>query len=272
MPARPLTITAGGHPRAGPSVSARMTPARPTAASSAPGTSSVPVASSSRVSGTAARVTTTTTTANGKLIKNTNRQPHGARPTSTPPSTGPRAVATPPESGPGPDGGRPVGPPEHRLEDGQRSRGEQGRAHSLEGAHGNEHPGGRRESTAGRRQREPDDAHQEYPPATKPITQRPAQQQQTGQGERVGVDRPLQAGQSGAEVLPDSRQRDVDHAAVELSQPTAEDRREEHEAALRGSVSEIGMYDHMPSSGWRRVCLQPTTRHGHRVAAGLRNR
>ena len=58
-----------------------------------------------------------------------------------------------------------------------------------------EHRDVRREPAEQRRQREPDDADEEHPPPAEPVAERAAEQDQRGQGQRVAVDGPLQAGE-----------------------------------------------------------------------------
>ncbi|PBC71282.1 hypothetical protein BX265_5879 [Streptomyces sp. TLI_235] len=76
------------------SVSAYVTPASASAASTAPSTSNRPERSGSRVSGTWRADTAITTTATGRLSRKIHRQPGPS--TSHPPRNGPTAAATPP--------------------------------------------------------------------------------------------------------------------------------------------------------------------------------
>ena len=131
-----------------------------------------------------------------------------SRPSTTaPPTTGP--TATP----------RPLMPPQIPIaalrmpsryrarEQGQRQRHHRGRADSLHRAGADEHPrlGGQR--AGGRREREQGDAEQEDPAPAEPVTDRGGGEQQRREGQRVGVDEPLQVGQRGAELGLDHRQR-----------------------------------------------------------------
>ena len=59
---------------------------------------------------------------------------------------------------------------------------------------------------------EPD---REHPPAAEAVAERGAGQQQHGEGERVGVDRPLEPVETRAEVAADHRQRGRDDEVVE---------------------------------------------------------
>ena len=55
---------------------------------------------------------------------------------------------------------------------------------------------------------------QERAPA-EPVTQRPGRQQYRGEGDVVGVDRPLRAGDATAEVVADCGQCEVDRVGVD---------------------------------------------------------
>ena len=65
---------------------------------------------------------------------------------------------------------------------------------------------------AGGEDREADDEH---PATTESVAERGAGEQQDGEGQRVGVDHPLELGQAGAEVAPDDRQRGRHDEVVE---------------------------------------------------------
>ena len=80
-------------------------------------------------------------------------------------------------------------------------------ARALDRPRDDQPSGGRRERARGRaggEDREPDDEH--AAPA-EPLTEAGPGQQQHGEGQRVGVHRPLQRGQRCAQVKPDHRQR-----------------------------------------------------------------
>ena len=83
---------------------------------------------------------------------------------------------------------------------------------------------------------EPHHAEDEDPPTPQPVAERPAEQQQPGQRQGICVDRPLQAGQPGVEVLADPRQRHVDYGRVQLREAAAENRREQYPASPRRAV------------------------------------
>jgi hypothetical protein len=63
--------------------------------------------------------------------------------------------------------------------------------------------------------REDPQAPGEHPPAAQPVGQRAGGQHQRRQGQRVGVDHPLELGEAGPEVLLDRRQRRVHDGDVE---------------------------------------------------------
>ena len=62
---------------------------------------------------------------------------------------------------------------------------------------------------------EDDDAEQEHPAAAEDVAEPAAGDEQHGEGERVRVDRPLERGQRGVEVVLDRRQRDVHDRVVQ---------------------------------------------------------
>ncbi len=177
------------------------------------------------------------------------------------------------ESRPRADRRRPVLLAERRLQDRQRPGRQQRGAGPLESTHRDQHFGSGRQRTAHGGGGEPQDADHEDPPPAHPVTERAAEQEQPGQGQRVGVQRPLQAGQPTAEILADARQRDVDDRAVELGQPAAQDRCREHPLAAGGGIAELvvtgtGSLSHRPAT---RTCHRltarlSTARHNHRRA------
>jgi hypothetical protein len=90
-----------------------------------------------------------------------------------------------------------------------------------------------------RGEREPDRAEHEHPSPAEPVAQRTAEQDERRQGERVAVQRPLQAAEVGAEIVADARQRDVDHRRVEEGHAGAEHGGEQDPAA--GGLSEADL-------------------------------
>ena len=71
------------------------------------------------------------------------------------------------------------------------------------------------EPGGGRGEGEDDDADQEHRAAPEDVAEPAAGREQDGEGERVAVDRPLEAGEVGVEVALDRGQRDVDDGVVE---------------------------------------------------------
>ena len=59
------------------------------------------------------------------------------------------------------------------------------------------------------------EAADEEPPPAEPLAERRAGQQQDGEGERVGVDRPLEACDAGVQLLADGGQRHRHDEVVE---------------------------------------------------------
>ena len=87
--------------------------------------------------------------------------------------------------------------------------------------------------------REPDGADDEDPPPAEPVGQRAAEQDERGERQRVAVERPLQPGEVGAQVLADPGERDVDDGRVEHRQAGAEHRRQEHPAPRRLAEADL---------------------------------
>ena len=87
--------------------------------------------------------------------------------------------------------------------------------------------------------REQDDAGDEDPASAEDVTGAAAEQQQAAEGERVGVDDPLQAGAGEAERVLDVRERDVDDGRVEHHHELGggDDHQRQAEAALASAAS-----------------------------------
>ena len=215
-PTRPMTAAANSamisgepQPQALPSTSARTSAVRPVDSAAMPGKSTVRATVSSRDSRVANSVTTTATTATGRLRKKIARQETYS--VSAPPTTGPIASAsaeTPaqvPIALPRSSGGKALvmiervagimnaapmpwiaRPPTSQAWSGARPMA------ALESG-------------------EDDDAEQEHAPPAEDVAQPAAGHQQHGEGERVGVDRPLEAtrarrrGRPGSTAAPRSR-------------------------------------------------------------------
>ncbi len=196
---------------------AKVSPARASAPSRPPAQSTwAPPAAGSRLSGTCRWATITTTTASGRLIKNTQR--HEATSTSQPPSSGPIAVATPP---------RPDQAPIARARSAGRKLDcriarlpgrEQGRADALHRSRRDQHLDVHGETAGEGRGGEPHDTDHEHATSTVPVTQRAAEQDERGQGQGVGRHRPLQRGEVGIQRGADRGQRDVHDGGVDAGQ------------------------------------------------------
>ena len=128
----------------------------------------------------------------------------------------------PTEPGPGADGPGPVGGVEGRGQQRQAARGQQRSAHALHEPGGDEHLDGGSGRAHRRGRREPDEADAEHATATETVAQGPAQQDERGEGERVGGHDPLQAGEVGVQVPPEAGEGDVDDGGVERGHPRAE--------------------------------------------------
>ena len=100
-------------------------------------------------------------------------------------------------------------------QDGQGERGDERAADALDGPGEDEDVGGRGQGGQGRAAGEDGHADQEDPLAAESVTEGGAGQQQDGEGERVGVDHPLEVGQGGAEVGLDDGQGGRDDEVVE---------------------------------------------------------
>ena len=108
---------------------------------------------------------------------------------------------------------------------------ERRRADALQCSRGDQHLDGRGHPAGDGCGREGHDADAEHPSPAEPITQRPAEQHQRGEGDEVGIEHPLQALQVGVEVRRDGRQGHVDDGAVEEGHARTEDRGQQHPAS-----------------------------------------
>ena len=86
-------------------------------------------------------------------------------------------------------------------EDRQRERHHDRAAEALHGAGDVERADRRRERGRGGGDGEDREADREHPPAAEAVAERGAGEQQHGEGQRVGVDRPLEAADAGVEVV-----------------------------------------------------------------------
>ena len=149
------------------------------------------------------RRSTTTATASGRLMRKTHRQPDGLHQPAAEERAGRAGDAG--QTRPGADRAHPVLRPEGRLQDRQAARRQQRAADALDRAGGDQRPDVRRDPAGQRRHGEPHDADDEDPAPAEAVAQRAAEQDQRGQGQRVGVDRPLQPGHAGVQRLADGR-------------------------------------------------------------------
>ena len=142
-------------------------------------------------------------------------QCHEMPSTTAPPTIGPSATPVPlmpdqmPSAAPRRFGREGVG------EQGQGQRGDDRAADALQRPGGDERAGGRRQRRGGARGGEERKADEEQPAAAEAVAERGARDEHDRERERVGVDRPLQRLQRGAEVRADRRQRDGDDEVVE---------------------------------------------------------
>jgi hypothetical protein len=88
------------------------------------------------------------------------------------------------------------------------------------------------EQRAQREDRQPD---LEHPAAAEPVGQRPGQHQQAGDGQRVGVNRPLQAAHRRVQAALDLRQGHVDDGDVDADDEQAHAADRQHQVAPRGA-------------------------------------
>ena len=102
------------------------------------------------------------------------------------------------------------------VRDDREGRGHHERgADALCGAAGDEPGLALREADEGARQAEDDDAEEEHAPAAEDVAEASARDEEDGEGEGVGVDGPLEAGDRAVQILLDRRQRDVHDRVVE---------------------------------------------------------
>ena len=100
-------------------------------------------------------------------------------------------------------------------DDRQGGRRHHGAAEPLDRARGGQHALARRQAAGQRGGREEQQPGHEHAPAAEQVGGAAAEEQEAGEGQRVGVDHPLQVDGREAEVVADRRQRDVDDRDVE---------------------------------------------------------
>lgn len=108
------------------------------------------------------------------------------------------------------------------LQQGQRVGHQQRGAYALHDARRHQHGETGGETASRRGQGEQPETAQKDPPRAEAVAQRAAGQQQRGEGQRIGVDHPLQAGDVGGELLPQGIQRHIDDAHVQQHDDEAE--------------------------------------------------
>src|SRR4029450_3576152 len=85
----------------------------------------------------------------------------------------------------------------------------------------------------------PDHPDHEHPPPAVVVAQGPAKQQEPRQGEGVGVDHPLEAGDAGVQVLADGGQGHVDDGGVEEGDARPEHRGQQDPASRGAAVAQL---------------------------------
>jgi hypothetical protein len=143
---------------------------------------------------------------------------------------------------PGADRTHPVLGGERRLQDRQRPGRQQGGADSLQGPGRDQEADARGEPAQQRRQREPRHADDEDPAPAEAVAKRSAEQDERGERQRIGVDRPLQRGGARVELLADAREGDVDDGAVDEGQSRPQNRREQDPAPGRLAVAQAARH------------------------------
>ena len=141
---------------------------------------------------------------------------------------------------PGADRAGPVLGSERRLQDGEAAGGEEGAADALQRPGGDQRLDVGRQAAQQRREGEPHDADDEDAPPAEPVAERAAEQDHRGEGERVGVDGPGEARQTGSERVPDAWHGDVDDGRVDERERGAENRGGQDPAGPRGPESKPG--------------------------------
>jgi len=134
-----------------------------------------------------------------------------------------------------------------RAQDRERQRRDDRTAHTLSCTSGDQRSGRRRERSRRRRDGEDRETNHEHSAPAEAVAERSSGQQQHREGERVCVDRPLEAREGRMQVLANHRQRRRDHEVVEGG----------HEDRHRGDCkspdrSRFGTHG---SSFWIALCL-----------------
>ena len=163
---------------------------------------------------TTARVNAMQATPTGRLMAKTQRQPSVF--VSTPPISGPAVAATPAIAPQSPNArARACGVDIDLLQQRQRPRHEQRGADALDDAHHGQDGLVGCQHAAQRGEREDAHAEAEDAPVPPAVAQRPAEQEQPGEGHGVAVDDPLEVGQRDRQVTSDGGRGDVHDRDVE---------------------------------------------------------
>ena len=225
-------ISGEPQPHEFPSMSASTSAVRPIESVAMPGRSIRRSTVSSRDSRVANSVTATAPTATGRLRKKIAR--HETCSVRKPPTTGPIASASPDTPA-----HVPIALP--RISGGNafvmidRVAGIMNAAPiALDRAPRHEPGLIRGEADRRARGREHGDAEEEHPPAPEDVAEPAARHEEDGEGQRVGVDRPLEARERRIEVRLDRRQRDVHDRVVEHDHEQREAHRGERPPAAVG--------------------------------------
>ena len=195
-------------------------------------------ASGSRLSATARRVSATVKAISGMFSQKIARQESAS--TSAPPPAGPITTAIPVQAVQVPTAWPRAAPSKVAATKRQRARHEQRPGDPLQGAGADQELDRGRERAEDRGDAEGDQAGDEDPPPPELVAERAADQEQRDQGQHVGLDHPLLAGQPRVEPVGDRRQRHVDHGRVEEDDGRAEDRREQRQTLLPSHPPSVG--------------------------------
>ncbi len=187
---------------------------RPAVTVTAPARSRWRCAISALDSGRARRAATSATTPTGTLTKRIQRQLKKS--VRMPPKSAPAEAPADGHGAPDPQcpgAGRALG--ERRRQDGQGGGRQDGGSQALQGP-GADQPGlALRHAAEQARHGEDGQAHHEDPPPTEQVGCSAAEKEEPGEGQRVGVDDPLEVRGAEVQVALDGREGDVDDGGVE---------------------------------------------------------
>ncbi len=120
----------------------------------------------------------------------------------------------------------------HIGQDRQRDGIEHGPANPLHRAGHDQHFDTARNPAQGGTATEQPDPQQEHPPPPEPVSQRPHQQHEAGDHQRIGVHYPLQGGKTAMHIRADGGEHDVDDRHVHHDQQQAETARAQHDTRV----------------------------------------